>query len=1112
MLSRRLRMLLIVSLLTYAGYGQTINLTGPPTACPNTATGPYSLSVSVPITFLGWEIVSGSGTATGGKTSGSVTWTSTGVGTLRANFRYGPPSNETDAADINVTVANTQRFTVTGGGYQCMEYLSPHLEGTEAGVSYQLFLNGAPYGSPMIGNGNAMSFFTNASGEHIFTIFPEGNYTVSATKPGCAAVSMLNSIDIHNVPLPVAFNAGGGTYCASSNQGATITLSGSEGSDVTYSLSYYSSSMLNPFSPQTGTGNQLMWGGLTAGTYYIWARRTVPGSPYQPCDTKMNLAATVTTFSTTTPFGVSGGGHYCQGGQGVSIQLNNSIPANTGWKYWLYRDNVSSSNPKSGAGGDANSDGSITWSNVTVAGTYAIVAVPPGAQPPAGSITGCNTLMSNTVQVVVDPLPTPFTVSGGSSCDGSTAFIQLSNSQSPAHYQLFLNGAPYGLSKSGGNGAITWNQTIVAGTYTIQATFDDTGCTGPMTGQKIIATGVSLSQFNLTTQNNCNGTLGGTISLDGSEPTVSYQLYKDGVAVGNPISVSSPTLPTWTATTRNGIYTATAISTTGCVKTMNGAPTITNPILDILPTKYPCTYYFAPSVTQVNDCAITAYSWNFGDGSTSTSPDPFHAYAGNGNFTVTLQVTMVCGTNAPCNLTVSKPITVSPFTYTDLVVQVHTDRKLQVITTSASTFSDSWALPYEDASLSNKNEFESCERGVWRNQGSYVYSAQRNQSSPVNTAADGTFTLDQFNWQQASLEAIPNWIKATTSTQYSPFSYELEEKDVLNIYSANLYDYGGHVPSASGSNMRNNEMAYTGFEYLTGNSSGNWVVGTQPTQTFFTYKVFSGFNHMAVVEADASQFTGINSVDVLASGINTMSFRGPTQKFIVNDLIVCRQPYTANTNFTTIVLNDAPFSGVWTGTIIVRKTVNPLVVATIDNAVSHTGASSLKITANQTFSQPLLSLDQGKSYMVSAWVSINNVSVTSPQLGTNIGLDLVIKDNAGVVQGTFPFQASGPVIEGWQQVKGNFVCPIAQSKMEITFRPGSASTVWFDDLRLHPNNGNMKAYVYDLRDYRLTAILDEENFASLFYYDAEGNLFLSKKETERGRKTISENITHLKQN
>jgi hypothetical protein len=78
----------------------------------------------------------------------------------------------------------------------------------------------------------------------------------------------------------------------------------------------------------------------------------------------------------------------------------------------------------------------------------------------------------------------------------------------------------------------------------------------------------------------------------------------------------------------------------------------------------------------------------------------------------------------------------------------------------------------------------------------------------------------------------------------------------------------------------------------------------------------------------------------------------------------------------------------------------------------------------------------------------------------------------------------------------------------MKFKKGTATYTYYDDLRLHPDDGNMKSYVYDLTDLRLRAILDENNFASIFYYDKEGNLYLTKKETEEGIKTITENISY----
>lgn len=50
----------------------------------------------------------------------------------------------------------------------------------------------------------------------------------------------------------------------------------------------------------------------------------------------------------------------------------------------------------------------------------------------------------------------------------------------------------------------------------------------------------------------------------------------------------------------------------------------------------------------------------------------------------------------------------------------------------------------------------------------------------------------------------------------------------------------------------------------------------------------------------------------------------------------------------------------------------------------------------------------------------------------------------------------------------------------------------------------MKSYVYDPLTLRLTAELDEQNYATFYEYDEEGALIRVKKETERGIMTIKE--------
>jgi hypothetical protein len=69
--------------------------------------------------------------------------------------------------------------------------------------------------------------------------------------------------------------------------------------------------------------------------------------------------------------------------------------------------------------------------------------------------------------------------------------------------------------------------------------------------------------------------------------------------------------------------------------------------------------------------------------------------------------------------------------------------------------------------------------------------------------------------------------------------------------------------------------------------------------------------------------------------------------------------------------------------------------------------------------------------------------------------------------------------------------------------------VYFDDLRLHPFNSNMKSFAYHPTSLRLLAELDENNYASFYEYDDEGTLIRVKKETERGVKTIRETRSAL---
>ncbi len=210
--------------------------------------------------------------------------------------------------------------------------------------------------------------------------------------------------------------------------------------------------------------------------------------------------------------------------------------------------------------------------------------------------------------------------------------------------------------------------------------------------------------------------------------------------------------------------------------------------MDISYQKYLCAYRFTSQVSQTGSCTLATYAWNFGDGGTVMTAS-LSTHSSGRVHKVSLQVTFNCG---GCSGVQSKEIqmvvTPNETILRDTTINVSTEVKEQVIQVSASAFADTWPTQHIDSDLLEISSFLNATQGVWRNEASYVYDVPRSASENVNIAKDGTFDLEMFNWEQADLNAVPHWIQANTMTQYSPFSYELEDRDVLGVYSAALYD------------------------------------------------------------------------------------------------------------------------------------------------------------------------------------------------------------------------------------------------------------------------------------------------------------------------------------
>lgn len=223
-------------------------------------------------------------------TGGPLEWPNqvvAGTYTVRANGTCN--LTMTGNAIVTVNQLPTQ-FAVSGSGAYCAGSATVVLDGSQAGVNYQLKINGIDAHPPLIGTGSSLSWPNQTDA---------GTYTVEAVNSttGCAR-SMFGSAVITINALPTPYSVGGGGSICFGNEDATITLSESE-SGVSYQLKVNG---LNKGTPLVGNGSPLSWPNQTTnGTYIVVATNAMT------CSQIMSGAATVSV--TTPPVMISGPNH-----------------------------------------------------------------------------------------------------------------------------------------------------------------------------------------------------------------------------------------------------------------------------------------------------------------------------------------------------------------------------------------------------------------------------------------------------------------------------------------------------------------------------------------------------------------------------------------------------------------------------------------------------------------------------------------------------------------------------------------------------------------------------------------------------------------------------------
>lgn len=476
-------------------------------------------------------------------TGGALAWTgqtSAGTYTVYAYTQAGG-CGQNMSGSVGITILpNPTVYTMGGGGSFCPggSGVSVTLSGSATGVNYQLRLNGSNVGGAVAGTNGALTW-TGQTGI--------GTYTVVATNSSGCSSQMSGSASVANFAVPNVYTVGGGGTMCSTDAGLGVTLSNSQ-TGVSYQLRVNGS---NTGSALNGTGGALTWTNqITAGTY------TVIATTMNGCQQTMSGSATIVVNVVPLRYTVSGGGTMCQGASGFSVVLSGS---QTGINYQL-RIGVTNS-----GGVVAGTGGALTWPNQTTAGRYSVLATNP--------TTGCTSTMLSTVDIVVNPLPTAYDVTGTTSqCAGSGGVIvSLSGSQSGFLYQLRLNGTNLGSAIVGTGSGIGWGSITSAGTYTVVATNTATSCIRTMNGSAVLTVLALPTVYTVGGSGTyCAST---SVTLNGSQSGVSYQLYRNGVVSGTAVTGTGGALA-WNGITTGGNYTVVASNASGCTAPMSGTASI----------------------------------------------------------------------------------------------------------------------------------------------------------------------------------------------------------------------------------------------------------------------------------------------------------------------------------------------------------------------------------------------------------------------------------------------------------------------------------------------------------------------------------------------------------
>jgi hypothetical protein len=240
---------------------------------------------------------------------------------------------------------------------------------SENNSSYTLYNSFNVAISSAIGNGDTL-FFNPVSSSSIYSAIGSRTEVL-----GCTS-SMIGAISVSPLNQSIYTVSGGGIVCENSSGGVLLLSGSQQGFDYYWENGLIDSSSL----PMAGNGGALTFDSISLdGTFNIWSiHHSVPN-----CLVSMAGTATMQIQELPESFGLTGGGYYCEGQEGVVIGLDGS---ELGVQYDLFlNQNIPTAFSQIGTGD------SLIFGLATLSGNYSVLA----------SINGCQSEFPSNVDIAI---------------------------------------------------------------------------------------------------------------------------------------------------------------------------------------------------------------------------------------------------------------------------------------------------------------------------------------------------------------------------------------------------------------------------------------------------------------------------------------------------------------------------------------------------------------------------------------------------------------------------------------------------------------------------------------------------------------------------------------